>query len=133
MTTYLVQFAIAFASFMVIDLVWLGVVARSFYRDQLGSLMAQNPIWPSAVLFYILFIIGLLYFAISPGIDASSLAETLKRAAAYGFFTYMTYELTNYAVIENWPSGLVLIDIVWGVILSTSVAFVTYQVYGWLS
>jgi uncharacterized membrane protein len=90
--------------------------------------MAENTVWPAAIAFYILFVVGIVYFAINPGLEAGSLSQTLKNAALYGFFTYMTYELTNYAVIEGWPKGLVLVDIIWGVVLATSVAWVAYLI-----
>ena len=128
MRNVLIQFAVAFSAFMIIDLAWLGIVARNFYKDQLGPLMAQDTIWASAIAFYILFVIGILYFSVNPGLNSGSFKQTLRNAALYGFFTYMTYELTNYAVIEKWPAGLVIVDIVWGVILSTSVAAITFLV-----
>ncbi len=128
MSSVIIQFLVAFAAFMAIDLVWLGVIAKNLYRSQLGPLMTDNIIWPAAILFYVLFVVGIIYFAVNPGLAAGSLSETLKNAALYGFFTYMTYELTSYSVIAKWPGGLVALDIAWGVVLSTSVAWVTYTI-----
>lgn len=128
MGTFITQTLVAFGVFIVVDLLWLGVIAKNLYRDQLGSLMAENTVWPAAIVFYVLFVVGIVYFAINPGLEAESLSETLKNAALFGFFTYMTYELTNWAVIKDWPAMLVPIDIVWGVVLSSSVAWITYQI-----
>lgn len=122
------QFLVAFTAFIIIDLVWLGVIASSFYQDQLGDLMADNVIWPAAILFYILFVVGILYFSVIPALKKKSLDFALKNAALYGFFTYMTYELTNYSVLQDWPFALVVVDIIWGVVLSTSVAWVAYVI-----
>lgn len=125
---YLKKFVISFGVFVVVDLAWLGVVAKSFYSNQLGPLMRDEIIWPVATLFYILFVIGLLYFAIEPGLKAKSSRLAVKNGALYGFFTYMTYELTNYSVISNWPAGLVLVDIMWGVVLATVVSLFAYLI-----
>jgi len=80
----------------------------------------------------VFFVIGLLYFAILPGLKEKSLAVTLKKAAAYGFLTYMTYELTNYAVIEGWPLGIVFIDITWGAVLATLTALASFKALDYL-
>lgn len=128
MSDFIVRFLVALGAFLVVDLLWLGVIAKNIYRDQLGDLMATNVNWPAALVFYALFIVGLIYFAIGPGLDAGSLSETLRNGALFGFFTYMTYELTNWAVISNWPAQLVFIDIAWGVVLATSVSFITFQI-----
>jgi uncharacterized membrane protein len=122
------QFLVTFIIFLVIDLLWLGIIAKRFYDEQLGPLLTDNVIWPSALLFYILFVVGLLYFAIEPGLKAKSLKLTIKNGSLYGFFTYMTYELTNYAVITDWPFGLVTVDIIWGVVLATSVSYFSFKI-----
>lgn len=117
--------------FFLIDLAWLGIIAKQFYRDQLGSLMRVSPNWPVAILFYLLFIVGILVFAVIPALNAGSISKALIYGALFGFFTYMTYELTNYAVIKDWPALLVPVDILWGVVLSTGVAAGSYYLGHW--
>lgn len=128
MVEYLIRFLVAFGAFLVIDLVWLGVVAKNLYQNQLGELMRPDTVWPAAILFYVLFLVGLIYFAINPAIEAQSLSLAVKNGALYGFFTYMTYELTNYAVIKDWPAALVVPDILWGTILAAAVSSATYWI-----
>jgi len=108
--------------FLLIDLVWLGVVARDFYRSQLGSLMADPIVWWAAILFYLLFIGGIILFAVLPAIDAGSWTRALLLGAAFGFFAYITYDLTNLATIRGWPVTLAVVDIAWGTVLCATVA-----------
>jgi uncharacterized membrane protein len=117
-------------AFLLIDLTWLGLVARGFYRRHLEHLLAKRTNWAAAVVFYLLFVLGLLVFAIVPGLAAGSLPKTLLWGAMYGFFTYVTYDLTNMATLKNWPLVLVLVDITWGVVLATSVSSVGFWVGG---
>lgn len=115
-------------AFLAVDLLWLGVIAKNIYKNQLGDLMRTNPNWAVAILFYLLFIVGIMIFAVIPGVEKNSLQHTLLYGALFGFFTYMTYELTNYAVIKNWPAGLVPIDIIWGVVLATIVSLAGFLI-----
>ena len=117
-------------AFLLIDLTWLGWVARGFYRQHLRHLLAKRTNWAAAIVFYLLFVLGLLVFAIVPGLAAGSLSKTLLWGALYGFFTYVTYDLTNMATLKNWPLVLVLVDITWGVVLATSVSSVGFWVGG---
>lgn len=118
----IIKFLISFGVFLTIDLVWLGVIARRVYVHYMGHLLRTPPNWPVAGLFYGLFVVGLMIFAILPGLEQKSVAHAMKMGALFGFFTYMTYDLTNWAVLNNWPAGIVWIDILWGTVLSTLVA-----------
>ena len=106
---------------VIIDLIWLGVFALSFYNEQLGSLRAQETVVVAAALFYIQYIAVVVFFGAIPARDVKHAAA---RGALLGWLAYATYELTNWAVIEGWPSGLVLVDIVWGVVLTAVVSAV---------
>jgi uncharacterized membrane protein len=120
--TYLVSVPVFFA----IDMVWLGFVARSFYQDRLGHLLAESVNWPVAIGFYLLFLVGLLIFAIGPALAMGDGQRALLYGALFGFFTYATYDLTNWSTLREWPASVALVDIVWGTVLSASVAYVTY-------
>ena len=103
---------------LVLDLLWIGVVARPLYQQGLGHLMAAQPLLPAVVAFYALFLLGLALFALRPVGAEARWSAVLKRAALYGFFTYAAYDLTNLATLKGWPLPLSLIDIGWGVVLS---------------
>lgn len=126
MTKYILLYLATVPVFFLIDLVWLGVVARDFYRSQVGSLMADPIVWWAAILFYLLFIAGIIFFAVLPGLDAGSWTKALALGAAFGFFAYMTYDLTNLATLRGWPITLVVVDIAWGTVLAASVATASY-------
>lgn len=119
------SYVISLVVFLAVDIFWLGVAAKPLYGTYLNHLMAPKVNWPAALIFYALFIVGLLIFVISPAIEADSLMHALIYGALFGFFTYMTYELTNYAVIRDWPLPIVLIDIAWGTALGACVSFCT--------
>jgi uncharacterized membrane protein len=114
--------------FFVIDLIWLGVVARAYYRDQLGSLMADEIRWPVAVAFYLLWIVGLLVFAVLPALEARDLGRAVVLGLAFGFFTYLTYDLSNLATLRDWPVALTAVDIAWGTVLGGVVATSSYLI-----
>jgi uncharacterized membrane protein len=116
------------AAFLAVDLIWLGIVAKNFYHDQIGHLMKATPDWPAALIFYALFIVGIMVFAVLPHYEKGTLYDTLLYGALFGFFTYMTYELTNYAVLKDWPLTIVFVDIVWGIVLSAVVSLAGYFV-----
>lgn len=124
-----VIYVIALVVFLAIDLVWLGVVAKDLYRQQLKKHMAKQFNGAAALAFYLLFIVGILLFAVVPAINADSLMYAMGYGAAYGFFTYLTYGLTNYATLKDWPRKLVPIDLAWGTFLSFMVSTVTYSLY----
>lgn len=125
---YLQLFLASLLAFLLIDLTWLGWVARGFYRRYLGHLLAGRTNWAAAIVFYLLFVLGLQVFAIVPGLAAGSFIKTLGWGALYGFFTYSTYDLTNMATLKDWPLVLVVVDIAWGVFLATSVSAVGFWV-----
>ncbi len=115
-------------TFLAVDLLWLGIVAKNFYQGQIGMLMKDSPNWTAALIFYALFIVGIMVFAVLPHYQKNSFAETLLYGALFGFFTYMTYELTNYAVLKDWPLPIAFVDIAWGVVLASVVSLAGYFV-----
>lgn len=116
--------------FFAIDMVWLGVVASNFYKTQLGSLMGDIN-WTAAIIFYVVFLVGLTFFAIYPAVLKNSLMTALMLGSLFGFFTYATYDLTNLATLKNWPLSVTIVDMVWGTILVASVSVMTVLIYGW--
>jgi uncharacterized membrane protein len=113
-----------------IDLVWLGVVAKPFYRRHLGALMRESPRWGPAVLFYLLYVAALLVFAVVPGIEHQSLSRAVLLGAGLGFICYATYDLTNLALAQGFPTIVAVVDIAWGAVLSAVVAAASYRLAG---
>jgi uncharacterized membrane protein len=106
----------------VLDAIWLGAVARGFYRRHLGFLMADAPNWAAAGLFYALYAVGVAVFATLPAVDAGSPLTGLWRGALFGLVAYATYDLTNMATLRGWPTIVTVVDMAWGAALSAAVA-----------
>ncbi len=129
MKKILILFGVAMATFLVIDLIWLGVVAQAFYQEHLGHLLAPNFKVVPAVIFYVAFVLGLVFLVLKPGIERKSYVQTLLLAALYGFATYGAYDLTNYATMIDFPIIIVVVDLIWGTVLTITTATVTYLIY----
>lgn len=125
MMKYLQLYLLAAPCFFLLDMLWLGWIARPFYQQQMATWISPKPDWLAAGLFYALFLAGLVYFVIWLKPDDSGLS-ILFRGAFYGLVTYATYELTNRAVIQNWPWSLVLVDILWGTLLCATTAWLSF-------
>jgi len=114
--------------FFLIDMIWLAFVARNFYKEQLHSLLSPQVNWTAALLFYFIYIAGILFFAVRPGLEAGSLARACLSGALFGFFTYATYDLTNLATLRDWPVLVSVVDIGWGTLLCTLVSGAAYLI-----
>jgi uncharacterized membrane protein len=119
--------------FFLLDIVWLGVIARGFYRQNLAFILSPDVNWPAAIVFYLIYIVGILIFAVFPALERLSLMRALVWGGLYGFFTYATYDLTNMALIKDWPLKVVVVDILWGMVLCASVAAGSFGIGRWLS
>jgi uncharacterized membrane protein len=125
---FLKLYVIALPAFFAIDMIWLGLVAKNFYRGQIGFLMKTDFNWIAAILFYLLFIAGLVFFVIIPAIERGSWGYALLVGALFGLITYATYDLTNLATLRDWPLLVTLVDMAWGSVLGASVSIVTYLI-----
>jgi uncharacterized membrane protein len=112
--------------FFVIDMVWLGFLAKGLYQRMIGPLLADQVNWVAALIFYFIFIVGIFIFAILPAVEKESWRHAMIYGALFGFFTYATYDLTNLATLKNWPIQLVFVDIIWGIVLTGIVAVSGY-------
>lgn len=125
------NFAI-YTSFLVtliaIDLVWLLGIAKNLYRDQMGDIMASEPKLIAGLAFYLLYALGVCIFVIVPALSKQSWIYALQYGALFGLFCYMTYDLTNLAVIRNFPTQLALIDIAWGSFVTAVCSGIAYWV-----
>jgi uncharacterized membrane protein len=119
-------FAVAFVAFLAVDALWLGLVAPKFYKGQIGHLMATKPNFIAAAVFYLIFIVGLVYFVLLPAVTNESWVTALSNGALFGLVTYATYDLTNLATLKGWPITMVIVDLTWGMVLSTTVSLLSY-------
>lgn len=117
---------IALPVFFAIDILWLGLIAKNFYANHLGFLMKTQVNWPVAILFYVIFLVGLVIFVISPAMTKGSWTHALMYGALFGLVTYATYDLTNLATLKDWPVIVTIVDLIWGMVLSASVSVITY-------
>lgn len=119
-------YAIALPVFFAIDLVWIGFIAKNFYRSQIGFLMKNDVNWAAAIIFYLLFIVGLVVFVITPAIEKQSIMHALFFGGLFGLITYATYDLTNLALTKDWPLLVTIVDLAWGTALAATVSCLTY-------
>jgi len=125
---YLKYYFTALIIFLGIDMIWLLKLAPKFYQQHIGHLLADKPNLLPAVVFYLFNIIGILIFSVFPGAANNSLKTTALMAALYGALTYATYDLTNMATMKQWPLIVTIVDIIWGSLLTTAVAVLTYLI-----
>lgn len=119
--------------FLAVDLLWLGVIARGFYQRQLEFLLRSSPNWPIAILFYVIFLTGILVFVVSPSLQSESWKKAILMGAFFGFVTYATYDLTNHATVKGWPWIVTVVDLCWGTVLCSTVSMAGYFAGKWFS
>ncbi len=130
MLSYLAAYGATAVAMLVLDVLWLGVIAKSFYRDGIGHLMADSPNLAAGGVFYLLYPLGVMLFAVVPSVLVGGLAapadapwwRAVLAGALFGFFAYATYDLSNLATLRGWPLRLVLVDIAWGSALTAAAA-----------
>ncbi len=125
----LIRYILTFASFIVIDLIWLVLIANGIYRGLLQEFMTDSVRWGAAMIFYAMFIAACSVFVITPARKKRSWTQALVRGAFFGLVTYATYDLTNYATIDGWPLQLVFIDLAWGTFLTATVCTIGYGIH----
>ena len=119
--------------FFIIDIAWIGGFAKKFYWGNMGSLLKDDINWVAALIFYLLYIVGIFVFAILPAIKAESLQHAVVYGALFGFFCYATYDLTNLATMKGFPMKVAIVDMIWGVILTGSVATAGFYITRWMN
>ena len=125
-------YGIAFVVFLVVDLIWLGFVAKDLYNKEIGSLLKPDANWAAAIIFYLLFILGLVIFVIEPSVTAGSLGKAMLLGAFFGLVTYATYDLTNLATMKDFTLKITIIDLTWGTSLGFLTSTLTYLINDWL-
>ena len=128
MTDFLIKLLVAGGVMGIIDALWLSVVANRFYKSQLGPMLLEKPNMISAIIFYVIFVVGVVVLAVLPAVQAGDWKVALGLGALLGLVTYATYDLTNHATLKGFPLTVVVVDIIWGVVLTAAVATLTYLV-----
>lgn len=126
MVDFLIKLLVAGGVMGVLDALWLTVIANKFYKSQIGSLLLEKPNMVAAVVFYVIYVIGVVVFALLPALEKDSWQYAAGLGALFGFVAYATYDLTNLATLKGWPVKLVIVDLVWGTLLSATVATVSF-------
>lgn len=122
------QYIVTMIVFFAIDIAWLGFIARKLYRESLGYIMADSTNWPAAVIFYAMYIGGILFFVLNPALKNDSITYAILVGALFGFITYATYDMTNLATLKDWPLKITIIDILWGTSLNALTAGVSFYI-----
>lgn len=125
---FLKAYLVSFVIFLVIDAVWLTLVAPKFYKSQIGHLMSDTPNLIAALIFYLIFIFGIVYFVLQPALETRDFTKLIISAVLFGFITYATYDLTNLATLKDWPIKVTIVDLIWGTSLSSIVSILAYLV-----
>lgn len=129
MKKLIILYVITILTFVLIDALWIGLVARPLYDQYMGQLLLTNFRWLPAIIFYLMFVFGLVVFVLKPAINDKNFPLTLQRALLYGLVTYGTYALTSYITIDGFSLMIVVTDILWGITLTTLTTMITYYIY----
>jgi len=132
MLKYVELYGLTALVFFAIDFVWLSVATSRIYRPFIGDLLLDKPNLPVAAAFYLLYVVGVLVLASLPGYEKSSLGDAVMRGAIFGLLAYGTYDLTNLSTLKGWAWQVSVIDMVWGTVLTGTVAAVGYLFARWL-
>ena len=124
MNHFLKLFSIAALTFLVLDFTWLLLIARKLYQEQLGSLLGTTKLIPASI-FYVLYLMGVLFFVVYPALEKGSLMYALVAGAFLGLLCYATYDLTNLATIKGWPTSVTIIDLIWGASVTAATSGIT--------
>ncbi len=132
-STLVKLYAIALPTFLVIDLLWLGLVAKTFYQSKLGHLLRADVNWTAAIVFYLLFVLGMVILVVWPAVERQSMARAVFLGALLGIVAYAAYDLTNLATMKGFPVLVAVVDISWGAILCAGVCSITYSIWIWIN
>ena len=116
----LIAFAVLAIAFLVIDSVWLGVIAVDFYKATIGHLLAPKPNFVAAAFFYVIYLAGVVHFVILPAVEKESVLNATRQGALFGLVAYATYDLTNMATMRDWPLSVTLADLAWGAFITAA-------------
>jgi uncharacterized membrane protein len=122
MLTPVVAYVSTAIVFLGIDALWLGKVATTYYRGWIGNMMLDQPNFVAAAVFYLVYVAGVVYFAVMPALNGGGWSQAAIAGAILGFIAYGTYDMTNLATLKNWPIIMTVVDMSWGTILTSFAA-----------
>jgi uncharacterized membrane protein len=131
MNKHLAGYLAAVFVIVALDMLWLGLIAKTMYRQGIGHLMADEPRLLAALAFYVVYAAGLTIFAVLPQAEDAAWGKTVAMGALFGFVAYATYDLSNLATLRDWPLGLTLVDMAWGTLLSAAAATAGQAAFRW--
>ena len=129
----IISYLLTLIVFLIVDMFWLGIIAKNLYQKYLGGFLTDRVNWTAALIFYLIYVAGISIFAIYPAVSKGSAFNAILMGALFGLFTYATYDLTNLATLKDWPLNIVFIDILWGAFLSAIVSFSGFHIVKWLN
>lgn len=130
---YLKLYAATTAVFFALDIAWLGFVAKGIYQRQMGHLLAENTRWGAAIAFYLIYVAAIVILCVLPAVEKQSVVRALALGAVFGLAAYAAFDLTSLALIKGFPSGIVPLDLAWGVVLTASVSAAGFYAARWLA
>lgn len=124
---FIIVYLLTALLFFAIDMLWLGIISKPFYDSNLPNYMATQINWIAAFLFYIMYLFGIFFFAVKPSLENQSVKKALLNGGLFGFFTYGTYDFTNLATLADWPIIVVIVDILWGIFITSLTSYIGYS------
>jgi uncharacterized membrane protein len=123
MRTPIIAYIATLVVMAIMDGAWLSFATAKLYKPGIGHLMAANPVWPAAVIFYLMYAAGVTYLIVLPAVAGGGAGSALLRGAVLGLVAYGTYDLTSLAIMNGWPVYITVADMVWGAVLTGVAAF----------
>jgi len=123
----ILSYLIVLGVFLVLDIAWIGFIAKNFYNKMIGFWMKKTPNWAAAVCFYLLYVFGLIFFVINPALSKGSWSYAMLVGGLFGLIAYSTYDLTNLATVKDWPLKITIVDLIWGSVLSAITSLIGYN------
>jgi uncharacterized membrane protein len=133
MAFYLKLYAATTVVFFALDITWLGFVAKGIYQRQMGHLLAEHTRWGAAIAFYLIYVAAIVILCVLPAVEKQSVARALALGAVFGLAAYAAFDLTSLALLKGFPSGIVPLDLAWGVVLTASVSAAGFYAARWLA
>ena len=125
---FLKLYAATAAVFFALDLTWLGVVAKGFYKAQMGHLMRPDTQWVPAVLFYLIYVAAIIVLCVKPGLERESMGRAVAMGAVFGLAAYAAFDLTSLALLKDFPLKVALVDLAWGAFVTAAVSGASYAI-----
>lgn len=126
---FLVQYAAVAGIFIAIDVIWLTVIASKFYKQELGGMLRPKAQLGPAVIFYLLYVAGIIVFVLNPALNENSLTYVASHGALLGLLMYATYDLTNLSTLKGWPIKVTVVDMVWGTFVTALTSVCAFLIF----